>query len=45
MGDKLFGYQEKQIDQIQTNLDSIDEKIYAIRKRMDNISKCFESVR
>ena len=42
---KYFKLQEKEVSKIQCNLDLIDEKIYAIRKRMDNISKCFDSVR
>ena len=42
---KYFKLQEKEVSKIKCNLDLIDEKIYAIRKRMDNISKCFDSVR
>merc|ERR1712079_476470 len=42
---KYFELQEKEVSKIQCNLDLIDEKMYEIRKRMDNISKCFDSVR
>ena len=42
---KYAAFERKEIKSIQRNLDSIDEKIYTIRKRIDTTTDLYESVR